>query len=307
MSSSSGPELLHSPAASATLCSMAFSKTEQEAVVLNAAWTMIDDMVNYSVFVPLADRTQDINLVPQTSGSLRLFHLLLGDFLSPLVRKGRNGLPFDLPAPISGARPSDLTFLFYLRQVFENPKLNARSDAIREPAEAFARWLEEESFVEDVWLPSINVEVGLTISRITWIKICADIAKHSFARLEPNVAKIVRILSEHGKAIDEGMGYAVLPEFWEWFHTHLFAYHASSIAEFLNNIRWGIFEYLRPEYERAYHVTRYVAGAEMYAFHVPAEITRPIARNMYWDLMNMVRAKPCVPRFTVTSSLKQQF
>jgi hypothetical protein len=103
------------------------------------------------------------------------------------------------------------------------------------------------------------------------------------------------------------MGYAVLPEFWEWFHTHLFAYHASTIAEFLNNIRLGIFEYLEPEYQRAYHVTGYVTGAAIYGFHIPADMTAPIARTMYWDLMNSVRGRPSCPRFTVTKSLKQQF
>jgi hypothetical protein len=286
---------------------MTFTKTEQEAIVLNSVWSMIDDMVNFVIFMPLNGKTQNTNLMPITSDTLRLFHVLLGDFLSQLNRKRRGGLPFDLPEPPRGARPSDLTFLFYLRQVFEHPQLNANADAIRRPVEAFAAWLEEDSYVEDVWLPTVEVEVSLTIPRIAWLKICADIGKHSFARLEHNVGKIVRILSDHGKKIDEGMGYAVLPEFWDWFHTHLFAYHASTIGEFLNNIRWGIFEYLMPEYARAYRVTGYVTEAEMYEFDVPSEITAPIARAMYWGLMNMVRFKPLFPKFTVTPSLKSQF
>ena len=218
-------------------------------------------------------------------------------------------MPFDLPAPppTSGARPSDRTFLFYLRQIFEEPHLNSTADGIRQPVEAFASWLEQDSYVENVWLPSIEVAVHLTIKRITWIKICANIAKHSFARLERNVAQIVRILSQHEKEIDEGMGYTVLPEFWEWFHTHLFAYHASTIAEFLNEIRWGIFDYLQPEFKRSYHVTGYTSGAAMYEFLYPEEVTAPLARTMYWDLMNMARAKPYFPRFTVTQSLKGKF
>lgn len=247
---------------------MTFTKTEQEAIVLNAVWSMIDDMVNFALFMPLGGRTQGINLMPKTSDSLRLVHLRLGDFLSPLAPNGKNALPFDLPAPppISGARPTDRTFLFYLRQIFEQPNLNSNAGAIRQPVEAFASWLEQDSYVEDVWLPSIEVKVTLTIKRIIWIKICANIAKHSFARLERNVTQIVRILSHHGKEIDEGMGYTVLPEFWEWFHTHLFAYHASTIAEFLNEIRWGIFGYLQPEFKRSYHVTGYISGAAMYEF-----------------------------------------
>ena len=287
---------------------MAFNKTEQEAISLNAVWSMIDDMVNFAIFMPISGRTRDIGLIPQTVETLRLFHVLLGDFLSPLGRKGRGGLPFDLPQPPDRqARPSDLTFLFYLRQIVQNPILNADAEAIRRPVEAFAVWLEQESYIESVWLPSIEVEVDLTIPRILWIKICADIGKHSFARLESNVSKIVRVLADHDKQIDEGMGYTVLPEFWAWFHTHLFAYHASAIAEFLNNIRWGIFEYLQPEFARAYHVTSRDAEIPIYAFHVPIAINAPLAKTMYWDLMNMARSRPYFPRFTVAQSFKNQF
>lgn len=286
---------------------MTFSKTEQEVIVLESVWSMIDDMVNFAMFGSLDDKTEGIMLSPVSDDTLRLFHILLGDFLSQLGKRGKGGLPFDLPSPPSGARSSDLTFLFYLRQVFENPQLNADADAIRLPVEAFATWLEEQSFVEEVWLPSIELNVNLTIQRITWLKICADIGKHTFSRLEHNVGKIVRILSEHGHEIDEGMGYTVLPEFWDWFHTHLFAYHASTIAEFLNNIRWGVFEYLRAEYARAYRVTGYVTGAEMYAFDIPPEIAAPLAKPMYWGLMNRVRARPMMPLFTVTGSLKKQY
>jgi hypothetical protein len=264
-------------------------------------------MVNFAIFMPLGDRIQNTSLMPTTADTLRLFHLLLGDFLSPLMRKGRGGLPFNLPQPPSGARPSDLTFLFYLREIVASPSLNPTADAILQPVEAFASWLEQDSHIEGVWLPSIDVQADLTIKRMTWLKICADIGKHSFARLESNVSKIVSILSSHGREVDEGMGYAVLPEFWEWFHTHLFGYHASTIAEFLNNIRWGLFTYLQPEYARSYHVVTRDTHADIYAFSYPAEITAPIARTMYWELMNKVRSKPYFPQFTVTDSLKQQF
>jgi hypothetical protein len=286
---------------------MTFTRIEQEAIVLNAAWAMIDDMVNFAIFVPLGSKIEDTNLMPQTADTLRLFHVLLGDFLSPLIRKGRGGLPFDLPQPPSGARPSDLTFLFYVRQVFEQPMLNPDSSALRQPSEAFADWLEQDSFVEEVWLPSIEVQADLTIRRIVWLKICADIGKHSFARLEPNVGKLVSILAQHGKEIDEGMGYAALPDFWDWFHTHLFGYHASTVAEFLNNIRWGLYAYLRPEFERAYRVTERVSDLDMYVYDYPPGITAPIARTMYWELMNRVRSRPYFPPFTVTQSLKNRY
>jgi hypothetical protein len=34
-----------------------------------------------------------------------------------------------------------------------------------------------------------------------------------------------------------------LDDFYERFHKDILNYHSSTIAEFLNNIRWGIYEY----------------------------------------------------------------
>lgn len=286
---------------------MTYTEVEQEIIVLNAAWTMIDDMVNFSIFMPLGERRHETNLLPTTSGTLRLFHLLLGDFLSPLTSRGPSPLPFHLPRPPTSGSTSDFTFLFYLKQIAADPKLAPHAKDLQSKVAAFSNWLEQTSFVERVWFPSIQVEVDLTVERRTWIRICADIAKHSFARLETNVSKIVRILNEHGSYVDEGMGYVVLPEFWDWFHSHLFAYHASTIAEFLNEIRWAIFEYLQPELTRSYHPTELVSGLQMYEFLAPAGVTSPLAVRMHWDLMNMVRAGPYFPRFSVTPSLKKQF
>lgn len=283
---------------------MLFSPLEQEIVVLNATWGMIDDMVNYAIFVPLGLKIQETNLVPQTSDTLRLFNILLTDFLSPLAVKRTGQLPFALPSPANGSRTSDFTFLFYLRRVAASPQFASESTNLGDRVEAFSVWLETTSSIEKVWLPSIETEIDLAVERKEWIKICGDIAKHSFPRLDRNVAKIVRILSAHGCTVDDGVGYTLLPEFWEWFHTHLFAYHASTIAEFLNEIRWQIHDYLQLEFIRAFHRT----GPEpMYGFHVPSEVTHPLAHSMYWELMNRCRSKPFIPQFTVTKSLKERY
>ena len=82
------------------------------------------------------------------------------------------------------------------------------------------------------------------------MKICGDIAKHNFLRLSQNVKRLRRALEINGHTIDEGQAYLLLPEFYEWFHTNIFAYHSSTIAEYLNNLRLGIFAYLQPEFAR---------------------------------------------------------
>jgi hypothetical protein len=75
----------------------------------------------------------------------------------------------------------------------------------------------------------------------------------------------------------------IIDEFYEWFHTNVFAYHSSAIAEFLNNLRWGIHDYLRREFLRSF--TR-EPGSIAYHFKYPAGSQHPTGK--YWNLMNDV-------------------
>jgi hypothetical protein len=192
-----------------------------------------------------------------------------------------------------------------LRRVSQSPILNpAGGDTLRSPLDAFVGWLEGECRLERVWLPSIEIESTIRVKRITFIKICGNIAKHSFARLSGNVEAICKLLESNGRPIELEQGYLALPDFYEWFHRDVFAYHSSTIAEFLNNLRWGIYDYLMPEFARSYTKDDPDPHAIEYRFIYPPDCTRPVARTIYWDLMNQVRGKPYMPRFTVTPSLK---
>jgi hypothetical protein len=277
-----------------------FTATEQEVIVLKAVWEMIDEMVNYEMFAKLS-RAKDVQLTPSTITHQRLFNILLVDFLS----KPNPGV-FGLPAPPAGSSKSEQSYLFYLRRICDAPKLNPTGeDVMRAPLEAFLQWLETECFVEKVWLPSINLETDMKLKRIEFIKICGNISKHSFPRLEINVKDICKILKKNGTTIDIWQGYLAIPEFYEWFHANILGYHISAIAEFLNNIRWGIYEYLRPEFERSY--TRDDPASIHYRFIYPPDCNKPIAQTMYWDLMNEVRSEPYMPKFEVTPYLKMRY
>ncbi|NTC84078.1 hypothetical protein [Agrobacterium tumefaciens] len=74
-----------------------FSEIEQEAIVLSAVVSMVDDMVNHAIFCPLDEKRTDTNLLPQTAGSLRQFGTFLRDFLSPVTGKGAR--PYHLTCP----------------------------------------------------------------------------------------------------------------------------------------------------------------------------------------------------------------
>lgn len=279
---------------------MHFTKTEQEVMVLKAIWQMINDMVNYEVFAKLR-RTDEAQLAFNSRTGQRLFNVLLVDFLSQPKQ-----WPFELPMPPRNTPMSERSLLFHLRRICEDPKLNTNGGAtLRVPLDLFVQWLETECNVEKVWFPSISVESDIRVRRIAFIKICGNIAKHNFTRLSSNVADICDILKANGNTISADHGYLVIPEFYEWFHTNVFSYHSSAIAEFLNNIRWAIYEYLRPEFVQSF--TKDDPPSIGYRFRYPTDCKDAIARTVYWDLMNEAMSEPYMPKFEVTRYLKMRY
>lgn len=274
------------------------NKAEQEAVILNAVWGMIDDMVNYEVFEKQS-KTDDVVLRFNSSSHMRLFNILLGNFLGLA-----NPPPFGLPIPDTNARSSDRTHLLYLKQVVADPQLSQQAEAIQKPFEDFVNWLEAEAVVEGVWLSAIGLELDVRAKRIRLLKLCGDIAKHNFTRLSQTVQGIQKLIRTNGHEVDEAQAYLALNDFYAWFHHDIFAYHASTIAEHLNNLRLGINEYLRPEFERAFH---YTEPKPLYGFHVPVSITNSLTKEMFWDLMNKVRGGPWMPKFVVSEHLKMRY
>ena len=264
-------------------------------------------MVNWAMFVK-NEQTATTILMFQTEQSSRLFIILLGDFLSEIRAFKGDPVPLGLkPAP-NHARPSDLTFLFHLRQVCANPRLGTDVASFREAVESFASWLEGEFIAKGVNLHSIDVVADMLLMRMRYIKMCGDIAKHSLARLATNVGHLRKLLEKAGHPVSEQDAYLAVETFFEWFHGHVFNYHSSQIAEFLNNIRWSIYDYLQPEFRRSWHLTdKATPDFAHYSYRVPSNVSQPIARAMYWDVMNRSRSRPYVQRFVTTQSLKKYF
>lgn len=280
-----------------------FNQTEREAIILTSIWGTIDDLVNYEMFVK-TERTRDVELRFSTSTHMRLFNVLLVDFLSQPQRQKGGLVPFDLPQPPQSARQADRTHLYYLRLVCDAPRLGADASVIAGPVDTFSDWLEVEALVEKVWLHSINKELDLKIGRLQFIKICGDIAKHNFLRLSKRLKDLCQVLEHNGQTINESQACLVLPDFYKRFHGDIFAYHSSVIGEHLNNLRLGIYAYLQPEFARSFHK---VEPRPMYGFHIPSAITHPLAKEMYWELMNRVLARPYMPRFEVSQYVKMRY
>ena len=277
-----------------------FTQTEHEVVVLKLVWDLIDEMVNYQMFVGLPS-VEDVTLMFNSMTHQRLFNILLLDFLSQPRQ-----WPFGLTVPPAGTPTSERSILFHLKGVCLSPQLcPGNTVSISSPLDALLEWLETECHIEKVWLPSINLETTINVKRVAFIKICGNIAKHSFGRLSASVDEICEILRANGAPIGGDDGYLVLPEFYEWFHQNVFSYHSSALAEFLNNLRWGLYDYLKPEYSRSF--IKDDPAAVKYHYTYPPNCTSPIVRSFYWDLMNAVRSKPFMPRFEVDRYSKMRY
>ena len=287
---------------------MKFSSIEQEAIILSAVVGMVDDMVNHAIFCALGEKRHGTNLVPQTSESLRLLGTLLRDFLSPVTARGKGPLPFGLPKPPRGGRAVDHTSLFYLQRVCDAPLIGNDIAHLSRIVRAFSDWLEDYAEVKGVWLANISIELDLRIKRIDFIRMSGDIGKHNFLRLGGQAKRLQNILAENGVTIDESQAYSALPDCWDWFHTHLFAFHASNIAEFLNNIRYAIRLYVNPVAKARYRVTgRIDEYLDLYTFEQPVEITNDFAWAQYLDLLQSSLRQPNFPPFSVSRSFKTQF
>jgi hypothetical protein len=281
--------------------------TEREVIILNSAWEMIDGMVNWAMFVK-NDSSGPTNQTFESHQHSRLFVILLGDFLSEIRRFKGEPVPFGLkPAP-SKARPSDLTFLFHLRQVCTTPHLGNDASSLNQSIEVFADWLEAEFVTNGVNLHAIDVIANLKIARYRYLKMCGDIAKHNLARLATNARHLRKLLENAGHSVSEQQAYLAIENFFEWFHDDIFIYHSSQIVEFLNNIRWAIYEYLQLEFRRSFYLTdKATRDFPIYSYRVPAEIVEPVALAMYWDAMNRSRSRPYFQRFVVTDALKRRY
>lgn len=283
------------------------NEIERESIILETAWRMIDGMVNWAVFEK-PGTLEPTNLRFQTYENAKLFSILLGDFLSQVTAFKGNQVPLGLNAPPRNAPDSDRTFLFHLRQVCIDPRLGRNTTALSESVEVFAKWLEGEFVAKGVNLAPIGRVVDLRIKRLLYLKMCGDIAKHSLARLEANAKRLVNLLEKAGEEITEQQAYIAIESFFEWFHEDILVYHSSRIAEFLNNIRWEINEYVKPEFERSFHLKD--AGTlefPVYGYSVPHSIREPVAYEMYWSLMNRCRFGPIINRFVVSDSFKSLY
>lgn len=113
------------------------------------------------------------------------------------------------------------------------------------------------------------------------------------------------MLKDHGHDVPLAQIPLALGDFTEHLSEHFFVYYGTWLAQLVNDVRWGIQEYLLPTYRAAYRCTPEVdEGA--YRFKFPELIKDGVARSWFWRLMNYVRSEPYIKKFSASEYMKME-
>jgi len=275
---------------------LSLSSLEKEVVTLKAVLDMINNMVNHETMI-FTFRDPDSSVMFNTMTHMAFFNIILVDLLS---------------------KPGDFfngenNYIERIKDICENPlmgKLVVKRDIrfLRDAVDAFLTWLSQTVVVEKRWFPSIDLEIDLSIMRQAFVVMCGNISKHNFTQQTRQAKRLQGILKVNGQSFPLDKCLIALEDFQTQFYDDIFHYHAATIAEFLNNIRWGIYLYAVAErtccvenwYDEEMNLNRY-------KYHYPDDVASELGRTYYWNLMNDVMQPPYIQRFEVTKYLKMRY
>ena len=132
---------------------------------------------------------------------------------------------------------------------------------------------------------------------------CGNIAKHTLPRHNRVASELQDLLKTAGYGVSIQDAKLAAELFFDWYFDDVFMFHSNQIVESLNDIRWRMFEYLQPEYQRSWHPGE--KFTEDYRYHIPESVTDPFAQAKYWDVMNRIRVKPLMEKFAVVDAFKR--
>lgn len=262
---------------------------EKEILILKGVWESIDSMLNCEI-VSLHHNDPDSVIRFKSTAHQKFFSIILVDFLRSKI--------FGI----------DKTCVQALQVISTNPQYNSDIMSLQNATNNFKTWLDQyieldnDGEIRNFWFPTINQEICLKITRAEFIDICGNISKHNPLALDKKAKTITEIFARNNVTIEITQALLIIGEFYEQFHNDIFIYHISTIAEFLNNLRWSIFEYLQPLYKQS---VQYYWDESLKLY--PANIENTYVRELFWNLMNDVRSEPYMPKFEVARYLKGRY
>ena len=266
------------------------TQAEFETVALCVGVEAIDDTINYAI-LDLRSDVGGSEVVFQSSIHRDLFLIRILDFATEKADPKLTGTP-----------GSCLDSLIAVTAV-ASFDCQGSVNSLKHSTNALKEWLDGTTHYE-MWLPSLDLDTSLSIQRSTLLRISANQAKHNLSRLT-GVSKTVKsALLENGYDIPVEQIPLALDDFREHLHNDYFPFYCTWLTEMMNNIRWGIYDYLFPQFVVSYRSPS--GGSPAYSFEIPPSVTSELHRKWFWRLMNKTREKPYLPRFRAPEHMKKR-
>ncbi len=264
---------------------------EQETIDLCIALEAIDDIVNHALLdlAPVSAYSEEVEVRFKTRVHQQMFLVRLLDF-SKEVR-----------AKVGGVRKSclDVVLDACATRSFD---IDGSVNALKASATALRDWLGACADVK-MWIPTLEIDASVSVPRIQLLFILGNHVKHNLGRLTGVSTEVTKILQSHGYAVQQQRVCLALDDIREHLQENYFVYYGSWLAELVNDVRWGIHDYMAPAFRAAY---RRVPGDDIkYEYLYPATVVDPIAREWFWRLMNHARSAPYVHRFKAAHYMKK--
>lgn len=259
-----------------------FTPIEQEVIALDIAINNINTSVNNEL-LQFRHGKNGTEVIFPTNIHQKYFYVIVLDFLSKNSDKKLIG--------------KKVSILDLLQKIADKPSFKGLVGPLKQNVFIFNDWL-SKPINRRIFLPENSVDIELTREEV--IMVTANITKHHFGHL---TAVIRKIREANSKMIDDYEIIQGLQEIYFDLHENVLNYHGSIIAQHLNNIRLGIYDYLLPEFKKSF--TR--IDENYYRYRYPKGLKSEIGMACYWELMEFVRAKPYVNKFEVHKFLKMRY
>lgn len=270
---------------------MELNSFERETIGLCISMEAIKDMVNHALLkiTPYSDGSNEAEIYFHDFTHRSLFLIRFLDFAKECGDRKLTG--------VSGSCISVLEQATLKQSYNDNGSINELEAAISNINE----WLEFESPLK-LWLPTLDIEAKINVSRHDILKVSGNHSKHNLSRLTAVSKTIHKLLLRHGYDVDIQHIPLALEDFQEHLEQNYFIYYGTWMAQLLNDLLWGIQRYLEPEYRSSYTPKGDMGS---YRFIYPKKINNKISEEWYWRLMNNVRSGPIFHKFKAPEILRK--
>jgi hypothetical protein len=268
------------------------NNTERETIGLCIAVEAVNDIANKALLQvrPVSSLPGQAEVCFHTRIHQELFLARLLDFSMESGKQsitGVSGSCLDVLDAACGTRGFDV-----------NGCVSGLADAVK----ALRNWLDQPSKLE-IWIPTLDIEARVTLPRSELVFIMGNHVKHNLARLSGVSGRVGKLLRAYGYSVDDQQVPLALDDIREHLQEDYFVYYGSWLAELINNLRWGMQEYLAPVFSQSYSTV--VGDPYKYEYKYPSTIADQLAREWFWRLMDHVRAGPYIDRFAGAHYLKK--